>query len=143
MGSRRKSRLLPSARSHGRRQGCDCQRLFAMAVVRRWLKARDREEHHSQGDQRSDSRQRLDRDRRRTGQGEQGDDLRKLLRCEEDKDISLLIKATKPGVYAIEKAPPEGAEQGSGEGSPAGEPEAGAASESKAPAKGEAPGVED
>ena len=41
---------------------------------------------------------------------------------EEDKDISLLIKATKPGVYTIEKAPPEGAEQGSDEGRPAGEP---------------------
>ena len=41
---------------------------------------------------------------------------------EEDKDISLLIKATKPGVYTIEKAPPEGTEQGSDEGRPVGEP---------------------
>jgi hypothetical protein len=62
---------------------------------------------------------------------------------EEDKDISLPIKATKPGAYTIEKAPPEGAEQGSDEGGPAGEPQAGAASAGKAPAKGEAPGVED
>ena len=31
---------------------------------------------------------------------------------EEDKDISLLIKATKPGTYTVAKAPPEGPEQG-------------------------------
>jgi hypothetical protein len=79
--------------------------------VRRWLKARDREEH-------SQSRRSTIRlsatpsiEIGENRQGEQGDDLRKLLRCEEDKDISLLIKATKPASYAIEKAPPEGAEQ--------------------------------
>jgi ribosomal protein L12E/L44/L45/RPP1/RPP2 len=62
---------------------------------------------------------------------------------EEDKDISLLIKATKPGTYTVAKAPPEGPEQGSGEGAPKGTPQAGAPSEGKAPAKGEKPGVED
>jgi hypothetical protein len=54
---------------------------------------------------------------------------------EEDKDISLLIKATKPGTYTVAKAPPEGPEQGSGEGAPKGTPEAGAPSEGKAPAR--------
>jgi hypothetical protein len=60
-----------------------------------------------------------------------------------NKDISLLIKATKPGTYTVAKAPPEGPEQGSGEGAPKGTPQAGAPSEGKAPAKGEKPGVED
>lgn len=62
---------------------------------------------------------------------------------EEDKDISLLIKATKPGTYTVEKAPPESGEQGSGQGAPQAAPQAGAPSEGKAPAKGEKPGVED
>jgi len=62
---------------------------------------------------------------------------------EEDKDISLLIKATKGGTYTVAKGPPEGPEQGSGEGAPKGTPQAGAPSEGKAPAKGEKPGVED
>jgi hypothetical protein len=57
---------------------------------------------------------------------------------EEDKDISLLGKVTKPGVYTIEKVPAEGAEQGG----PAQEPE-GEAPGKKAPGKGEAPGLED
>jgi hypothetical protein len=58
---------------------------------------------------------------------------------EEDKDISLFIKATKPGTYTVEKAPSEGAAQGG----PAEEPEGEAPAKDKAPAKGEAPGVED
>jgi hypothetical protein len=58
---------------------------------------------------------------------------------EEDKDISLLVKATKPGAYSIEKAPSESAEQGA----PAEEPEGGAPDKGKAPGKGEEPGVED
>ncbi|HET7448483.1 MAG TPA: hypothetical protein VFJ49_11360, partial [Methyloceanibacter sp.] len=62
---------------------------------------------------------------------------------EEDKDISLLIKATKPGTYTVEKAPPESGEQGSGQGAPQAAPRAGAPSEGKALAKGEKPGVED
>ena len=64
---------------------------------------------------------------------------------EEDKDISLLIKATKPGTYTVARRPlraPSRAlarARGSGEGAP----QAGAPSEGKAPAKGEKPGVED
>jgi len=60
---------------------------------------------------------------------------------EEDKDISLLIKATKPATYTVAKAPPRGPEQGSGR-APQRE-QAGAPSDSKAPPKGEKPGVED
>ena len=61
----------------------------------------------------------------------------------EEEDISLLIKATKPGAYTVAKAPPKGPEQGSGQGSPQGAPQAGAPSEGEAPAKGEKPGMED
>jgi hypothetical protein len=50
---------------------------------------------------------------------------------EQDEDISLFVKATTPGTYTMEKAPPEG--EAEGEGAPAG---AGAGEE-------EAPGVED
>jgi hypothetical protein len=57
---------------------------------------------------------------------------------EEDKDISLLVKVSKPGVYSVEKAPPE-VEQGG----PAEEPEGETPSKRKEPGKGEAPGVED
>ena len=57
---------------------------------------------------------------------------------EEDKDISLYVKATKPGAYTVEKAPSEGAEQGGTAEAPEGE-----APGKKAPGKGEAPGVED
>jgi hypothetical protein len=60
---------------------------------------------------------------------------------EEDKDISLLIKATKPGAYTIEKALTEGAEQGSGQRAPEVEQTA-APSKGKGPTKDEAPGVE-
>ena len=56
---------------------------------------------------------------------------------EEDKDISLLIKATKPATYTVAKAPPEGPE------APKGTPQAGAPRDGKAPPKGEKPGVED
>jgi hypothetical protein len=54
---------------------------------------------------------------------------------EEDKDISLYVKATKPGAYTMETAPPEGAAAGAGsdEGGPADE----------GTGKKEAPGVED
>jgi hypothetical protein len=62
---------------------------------------------------------------------------------EEDKDISLLIEATKPGTYTVAKALAEGPEQGSGEGAPKGAPQAAAPSDGKAPPKGEKPGVED
>jgi hypothetical protein len=57
---------------------------------------------------------------------------------EEDKDISLYVKATKPGAYTVEKAPSEGAEQGGAAEEPEGE-----APGKKAPGNGEAPGVED
>jgi hypothetical protein len=50
---------------------------------------------------------------------------------DEDKDISLFVKATNPGTYAMEKAPPEGEEEG--EGGPA----------DGAAGKAEAPGIED
>jgi hypothetical protein len=50
---------------------------------------------------------------------------------DEDKDISLYVKATTPGTYTMEKAPPEG--EGAGESGPA----------DGASGKGEAPGIED
>ena len=51
---------------------------------------------------------------------------------DEDEDISLYIKATNPGTYTMEKAPPEGAE---------GPPEE--APDGAKPGKEEKPGVED
>jgi hypothetical protein len=53
---------------------------------------------------------------------------------DEDKDISLYVKATKPGTYTMEKAPPEDAEDGAGEGPEDAGP---------GPGKKEAPGKED
>jgi hypothetical protein len=54
---------------------------------------------------------------------------------DEDKDISLYLKARQPGTYTLEKAPPAGAAEGGGsdEGPPA----------DAAAGKKEAPGVED
>lgn len=52
---------------------------------------------------------------------------------DEDEDISLYVKATNPGTYTMEKAPPEGAEEKGPEESPKG----------AGPGKDEAPGVED
>jgi hypothetical protein len=51
---------------------------------------------------------------------------------EEDKDISLFIKATNPGTYTVDKAPPETGPEG-GEGGPG----------DQGNGKEEAPGVED
>lgn len=51
---------------------------------------------------------------------------------DEDEDISLYVKATNPGTYTMEKAPPEGAEDAPEE-----------APEGAGPGKDEAPGVED
>ncbi|MGZ8415517.1 MAG: hypothetical protein ACXWVQ_00825 [Methyloceanibacter sp.] len=50
---------------------------------------------------------------------------------DEDEDIALFVKATKPGSYSIEKAPPEGAQEG--ETGP----------EEDSTGKDEAPGIED
>jgi len=52
---------------------------------------------------------------------------------DEDEDISLYVKATNPGAYTMEKAPPEGAEEEGPEESPG----------DAKPGKDEAPGVED
>ena len=52
---------------------------------------------------------------------------------DEDEDISLYVKATNPGTYTMEKAPPEGAEEEGPEESPKG----------SGAGKDEAPGVED
>lgn len=53
---------------------------------------------------------------------------------DEDKDISLYVKVTKPGTYSMEKAPPEDADEGAGEGPGDAGP---------GPGKPEAPGKED
>src|SRR5262245_22098876 len=136
-------RLLPRAGGHGRRQGGYRQCLSAMAVVRRCGKAHRREERSGQGDH----DQNLGNASIEIGGEEDKENEATIFvssyDVEEDKDISLLIKATKPGTYTVAKAPPEGLEQGSGEGTPKGTPEPGAPSEGKAPAKGEKRGVED
>ena len=56
---------------------------------------------------------------------------------DEDKDISLYVKATKPGTYTMEKAPPEDAGGGAEEGPADAGPPPGK------PGKAEAPGTED
>jgi hypothetical protein len=54
---------------------------------------------------------------------------------DEDKDISLFVKATNPGTYTLEKAPP-GSDEDGGEGGEGGSGDEGAG-------KKESPGVED
>ena len=104
--------------------------LSAMGLVRR-RQAGGREEPAGHGGQRSEAGQRFDHDRRRGRQGDETTIFISSYDIDEDKDISLLVKATNPGNYTMAKAPPEGDAQGE-----AG-PEDGSAG------KDEAPGIED
>ena len=104
--------------------------LSAMGFVRR-RQAGGREEPAGQGGQRAEAGQRFDHDRRRGRQGERTTISISSYDIDEDKDISLLVKATNPGNCTMAKAPPEGEEEG------AGGPKDGSAG------KAEAPGIED
>ena len=102
-----------------------------MAVVRRCGKAQRREERSGQGDQRPESRQRLE-----IG-GEEDKESEATIfissyDVEEDKDIASHQGDQTRHLHGREGAP-EGPEQGSGEGAPKGAPQAGAPSEGKAP----------
>lgn len=101
-----------------------------MGFVRR-RQAGGREEPAGQGGQRAEAGQRFDHDRRRGRQGERDTIFISSYDIDEDKDISLLVKATNPGNYTMAKASPESDAQGEGG------PEDGSAG------KDEASGIED